>query len=149
MPKVQFQLHGFDEFKKVLEALPERVEKRVLQNATYAGARVGRAAIKKAAPRHKEGEQSPASKLYGPLWKNIRMSKLRRVRRGEKAARIHTGNAFWGFIREKGSRYIPAQPWFLPAFQGAINAMLEAMASNMGRGIEREAAKLAKEKGSI
>lgn len=140
--KIEAELSGFDEFDNLLKKLPERVEKRVLQKSVNKALRSSQKAFKAAAPRH-TGEQSPASKEYGTGRKNIKVKKLRRVRKGQKAARLDTGNAFWLYIYEKGSRYQPARPWFLQAFQKSREAILNVLRDELGKNIESEAKKLA------
>lgn len=134
------KLEGFNEFDKLLKELPRSVENKVLQNATLKAMRSALPDVKAAAPRH-TGEQSDASKKYGTLRKNIRVIRLRRVAKGQKGARIDTGNAFWGFILELGSRFIPAMPWFAPAVRKSNGKILDTLGKEIGLGIEREAAK--------
>lgn len=140
MTKLKHSVEGFDEFGKLLNELPVRVEKRILQNATREALREQLPSIKAAAPRH-EGDRSPSSKKYGTLLSNIRVARLRTVKRGEKGARVSTGRAFWGFIYEMGSRYQPARPWFTPAFTALENSMIKSLAVKIADGIEKEAQK--------
>jgi len=134
---------GFKEFDRMLDKLPENVAKRVLQKAVTKSLRTALKVIKVAAPRHK-GERSPASKEFKTLKQNLRVVKIRRTKRGQKGAMITTGNAFWGFIAEMGSRNQPARPWFLPAFRGVQDLILSTLGVELGKGIEDEAKKLAK-----
>ena len=143
--KSNFSLSGFEESKRVLDTLPVRVEKRILQGAASAGAREGAKFVRKAAPRHEPGKQSSASIEYGQLHKNIRVGRLRRQPRRQKGARIHTNKSFWGLILELGSRYISATPWFKPAVADAKSAMLDKAASYLRGKIPVEAAKLRRE----
>lgn len=136
------KLDGFDEFDKFLQKMPENVEKRVLQKSVNKALRSSQKALRAAAPRHK-GEQSAASKEYKELRKNIKVKRLRRTARGQKGARIDTGQAFWGYIYEKGSRYQAANPWFEPAFMGAKDNILKVLGVELGKNIEIEARKLA------
>lgn len=138
--KLEGKVSGFDELDKLLKQLPRNVERRVLQKGTTAAMRSILPDMKAAAPRH-DGERSPASKKYGTLLSNIRAARLRRVRKGEKGTRISTGNAFWGFIYEKGSRYQPARPWFAPTFRRLQSKLIKVLGTEIGKGIEQEAAK--------
>lgn len=137
--KLEHKLEGFAEFDRLLKQLPRSVENRVLDNATRDTLKeTAMPALKKAAPRHK-GERSPASKQYGTLLSNIRVAALKKKRRNERGAVVHTGSAFWGFIIEKGSRYIQAMPWFLPTFTAQRANMEQTLGEKIGAGIENEA----------
>lgn len=139
--KLEHKVDGFDQFSRLLNQLPRRVENRVLQNATRDTLKeTVLQPMKKAAPRHK-GERSPSSQLYGTLLSNIRVASLKKKRKNERGAVISTGRAFWGFIIEKGSRYMPAKPWFLPTFRSHRGAMEQALGEKIGKGIEDEAAR--------
>lgn len=138
------KITGFNEAEKLLKQLPKRTQERVLQRATTETLKeTALYPIKNNAPRH-NGERSKASKEYGTLFSNIRVARLRKVKRGEKGSRIHTGRAFWGYIIEKGSRYIPAQPWFAPKFRSLQGVMFKVLGNKIGFGIEKEVNKLYK-----
>ncbi len=135
------KLEGFSDFDKLLRQLPQRIENNVIQGAATGALRIGAKAVKSRAPVHLEF-QSAASKKYGPLKVNIKVKQSKRDRqKGQRGAYITTGDAFWGYIYEKGSRYQTARPWFLPAFTGAVPAMLKEVAKRLGDGIIREASK--------
>lgn len=137
-------VHGFREAEKVLRELGPKIEERVLQNATLAGGRVMARAVKEDAPKG-TGEQSPSSKKYGRLSKNIKTAVLRIAKvKGQRGARISTGNAFWGLFLEFGTRFINARPWFRPAIDRSTNQAIVKLREILGRGIEREAVKLAR-----
>lgn len=138
---------GFKEADELLRQLPRNVENRVLQASTMAGAREIRKAVKAEAPRGK-GDRSPASKQYKRLSQNIKVKPLKSVRRkGIRGARVDTGKAFWGMFLEFGTRFIAAMPWFRPAVTKARDPAVNALKNALGRGIEREATKLARQKG--
>lgn len=137
---IDVTFHGIKELDRKLGELPKRIENRVLQKAVTKAMREGRNIVKAAAPRA-EGDRSPPSKKYGSLRRNIRVIRLKRVRKGQKGARIDTGNAFWGVFYEKGTRRQPARPWFLPAFKRAQEVVLSALKRELGNGIEAEARK--------
>lgn len=137
---VKGDLTGFEEFERLLNELPLSVEKKVLQNAVNKSLREIRKDIAAAAPVDENG-QSAASKEYGRLSKNIRVQKLKQVRRGEKGARIHTNNSFWGFLYEFGTKYQPARPWFLPKFTSLEERILSNLGKELGKGIEEQAGK--------
>lgn len=137
--KVTGHVKGFEEFDKLLRELPQNVENKVLQTATRKAARSVVPLIKAAAPTHTD-ERSKASKEYGTLKSNIRTSNTR-GKKGQRGTRIHTGNAFWGYIYEMGSRFQAARPWFAPAFSKAQGTMIKTLGDEIGKGIEREAEK--------
>lgn len=132
--KFDGKIGGFEDMHRLLQQLPKNVQNRVVQQAATVGLRAARGDIKNAAPRH-EGEQSQASKKYGTIRNNIKVVKKRRVKRGQKGARIHTGKAFWANFYEKGTRYQPARPWFAPAFTAAVPKIIDAMAAKMREGL--------------
>ena len=131
---------GFNEFDKLLKELPKRVENKVLQAAVTGALRDERKNFVAAAPRAEEG-QSAASKTYGRGYKNIKIVRIRRLKKGMRGARITTGNAFWLLIYEIGSRFQPARPWFLPTFRAAVERIIGSLGKRIGEGIKREALK--------
>ena len=127
-----------------MKQLPQNVENRVLQAATTAGAREMRKAVKAAAPIGTE-EQSPSSKRYKRLSQNIKVQALKSARqKGRRGARVFTGNAFWGRFLEFGTRHQAARPWFRTAVSSAQGAAADKLKEGLGRGIIREAEKLAR-----
>lgn len=125
---------------RLLKQLPVAVEKRVLQKSTLEATRKAvRPLVQQAAPRGAEPSQMSAK--YGRLYKNIKVARLRRVKRGTKGARIDTGKAFWGVFIEKGTRYIAAKPWFAPAikssFTGWVGALADSLRENLTKEIEK------------
>lgn len=132
-------LDGFEGLEANLKALPTRVENRVLQGAVIEALKPTRDRIRKAAPKSRDGDRSPSSKLYGRLSQNIRIMRLKKVNKGQKGARIHTGRAFWGMMLELGTRYIAAKPWFSPVFRQDVDAIIGRLGRALGAGIEREA----------
>jgi len=137
--RLEHKVKGFDEFDRLLKQLPRTVENRILQDATRDTLKeTVWQPMKEAAPRHKD-DRSPASKQYGTLRSNIRVRALKSKRKNERGASISTGMAFWGWILEKGSRYIPAMPWFLPTFNMKREPMINTLGKKIGEGIEREA----------
>ena len=134
------RFNGFDQFSKLLRELPQNVENKIVQGAVTAAMREGRKAVRAAAPVYMD-KQSLASKLYGTTKKNIRVVRLKRVQRGQKGARIDTGNAFWSLFYQLGTRYQPARPWFDVAFRAAQGSIVKVLIDQIGAGIEKEASK--------
>jgi HK97 gp10 family phage protein len=142
--KFEGKLQGFEQLSRVLEDLPVNVEKRVLQNATTSAIREAAKEIRKSAPSSEQNQQSEASKEYGKLKRNIKVMRLRRNEKGARSARVHTGRAFWGYFLEMGTRYIPARPWFAPAFERSQENILKKLAERLKEGIYKEVNKLKK-----
>lgn len=138
---------GFKEFESLLNQLPKNIEERVLQSSTRQAATVMRKAVAQAAPISK-GKQSPISAKFGHLKRNIKakVSKIHK-KRGQRGAYVTTQNAPQGFWYEFGTRFQSAKPWFRPAVVGSESAVLKKLADGIGKGIEREAVKLAKKAG--
>lgn len=142
--QVKFETKGFKELDDALGKLPNNIQKRVLQNAANAGMRVIRKSIIAQAPQN-AGVQSPASERYGTLKENISKARKARVREKQrKSSYVSSGDAFWGYFLEKGTRYIPATRWFSRAVESAKDAALEKVRKSLGKGIDREFKKLAK-----
>ncbi len=138
---------GFAEADKILRELGPQVENRVLQSATSAGARVMAKSVRANAPKG-SGKQSVASQKYGRLSKNIKTAVLRIAKaKGRRGARVSTGDAFWGQFLEFGTRHLSARPWFRPAIEQSKDAAIDKLREFLGRGIEREATKLARKHG--
>lgn len=134
--RVKGEIKGGKEAAKLLDELPEKITNRVIQAAVMGAAREGAKGIRASAPTAKE--PSDASKKYGPLRKNIRVSRLKPRGRNERGAKIHTGNAFWGFIYEIGSRFQPARPWFKPRFESDRQKILGRLVELIKSGFDRE-----------
>jgi HK97 gp10 family phage protein len=135
--KINIDTREFRQFEKDLQKLPNKIATKVLQNSVTSAIRVGMKEIKASAPVH-TGDQSEASKRYGTLKSNIRARKAKAASSHERSAYVSTGNAFWGNFLEYGTRYIPARPWFAPAFERAKNAMLDALEANLEKRIKKE-----------
>jgi HK97 gp10 family phage protein len=134
--KYDIKLEGFKELDAALSKLPANVAKRVLQRSVTGAMRLARKDVKAAAP---VGEvQSENSQKYGRLSKNINVGRAKNRDKSAKSAYISTGKSFWGYFLEKGTKYIPAKPWFVPAFERASNAVLSELKKRLGEGIDKE-----------
>lgn len=136
------RIEGLSQINSVLQQLPSAIERRVLQNAVNAGARIILSAVKEKAPRH-QGKQSKASERYGTLLRNLRVQTLRRVRKGMRGARVWTKDAFWAVFYERGTKRQPARPFMDPAFGESQDWAVQAVHDKLLEGVEKEAAKLA------
>jgi HK97 gp10 family phage protein len=138
---IGIDLKGFKELDRMLSGLPKQVENRVLQRSVTGAMRSVLKAFKAAAPRHLD-EQSPASKKYGTLQKNIKVRNKKRGGKGRRGAKITTGDAFWGYMYEKGSVHQPARPWFDPTWRMVVGQVETDLSKRLAEGIEKEAKKL-------
>jgi len=134
--KFDSNLKGFEDFEKKMKDMPARTLKKVLRPSLSAVIKFARDQIRDAAPRHVD-RQSPISKKFGPLYRNIKFKIMRKNRSGELGARVDTGNAPQGFWYEKGTRYQPARPWFEPKFRAISDGLLKMLGELIGKGIER------------
>ena len=135
---------GFRQLERLLQELPQNIERRVLQAGVMAGAREIRKEVKANAPVG-SGKRSPSSNKFKRLSQNIKAQPLRSAKRkGMRGARVFTGNAFWGRFLEFGTRHQAARPWFRPAVSAATGAAADKLKEGLGRGIIREAQKLAR-----
>lgn len=147
--KTTFEFKGGKEFESMLAALPDRVANRVGSAAAAAAARVSRRFIRDAAPVDADAPRSVNSQKYGTLKSNIKVKRDRYPDKNTRSYIVSTGDAFWGYILEKGSRYIAANPWFSRAFESSQSGALAKMSETLSKRLGKEAEKLAKEKRSI
>ena len=135
------RVKGLKEARWALKQLPEKVERRVLRSATRSGGAVLRRAVRSAAPIGEE--PSEASAKYGRLRENIRLIRLKRnIPKGSAIYRVDTGKAFWGYLLERGTRWITAQPWFRPAVAASWPRAVNTIKERLAQGVAREAEKL-------
>lgn len=125
---------GAKALEKLLKQLPEAVAKRVTVNGLKAGGRVLVKGMKARAPRR-----------TGALAASPVVSSSSRATRGEALAvvafltpvsrRVH--------LTEFGTEDTPAQPFIRPTLDEDGALAIRQIGENMGRGVEREARKLA------
>lgn len=146
-PGITGSIRGVDGLNKLLAQLPEKMEGRVLRNATNAAARV----VAREARAH-----VPVAE--GDLKKSITARSVR-TRKGEKAVaavvgfkKPHSGKAhlveYGTGPRETSSGAsrgaMPAQPFMRPAIVSAKDEVLTKFVEIAAKGVAREAARLAK-----
>ena len=125
---------GAKELERVLKQLPDVVAKKVTVNGLKAGGRVLVKGIKARAPR-RTGELA-ASPVVSSSSKATRGETLAVVGfRKPVSRRVH--------LTEFGTENSPAQPFIRPALDEDGPAAIRQIGENMGRGVEREARKLA------
>jgi HK97 gp10 family phage protein len=141
MAVTQTHISGLAEIGKVLDQLPDRIERRVLQNAVNAGARLILSAVKEKAPTSEE--PSVNSWKYGSILQNLKVRTITKARKTARGAYVSTGNAFWAVFYEFGTRHQPARPFMRPAFDESQDWAAQAIVDKLTAGIEKEATTLA------
>lgn len=136
--KIKLDMKEFTDFEKRLRELPNNVGKNYLHNSAVSAIRTGAKEIRAAAP---VGEvKSPMSERYGPLNKNIKVTKVKRVDGIDQvSAKITTGNAFWAYINLiLGNRYTAAaQNWFEDAFESVSDKMSSEIFAQANKRIDK------------
>ena len=140
------EIVGAREIEAILRKLPDRVAKRVLNNAVMAGANVIVREAKARAPVRSGGgakrRTATTATLPGFLRASIRRKKLK------KPGHVLVGpdaRAFYGVFVERGTRRARARPFLGPAFDAGAPGALRKIGEILGRGLAREAAKLGRE----
>lgn len=129
---------GITELRKVLEKLPAAAQKRVISGGVRRAANTFRKAMREGAP---VGKEDPHPK-YGRLKDNIKVVRVRSAKRTEVRFSATVGRAFWAAFLEYGTSRQAAKPFVRPAFDNNADRALRGMVETIGKGIEREAAKL-------
>ena len=137
---ISLQVAGFVEIEKALRQLPDKLQRRLTGNALRAGARVGKAALERAAPERRDGRlkrQGRTLRAPGYLKRNI---SVRRAKRGpNKRSRYFAGpKPFYGQYQETGTRHQRARPWMRPAWDsGEQRRAIDKVVKSYRRGIKR------------
>lgn len=134
------KITGAKELERVLKNLPGKLAERELTSAARAGANVIRKEARARAPRG--SGPSAASEKYGPLHKNIRVTRMKKTGFSVEMA-IHNGRAFWGGFLEWGTKNISPRPWMTPAFEVMAQPALARIGERLGKGLEKTAKELA------
>jgi HK97 gp10 family phage protein len=138
---IKGKVEGAKALEDALKLLPERTRGKLLTGAVRAGANLVKKEIKARAPVGAEATKN--NRKYGHLRDNIivAMDKTRSA----VTYSVGVGRAFWGRFLEFGTRFMAARPFMRPAFEASRDAAVRKMGDILGKGIEREAAKLAGE----
>jgi HK97 gp10 family phage protein len=126
---------GHRELESLLRKLPEKVAKRVTVNGLKAGGRVLVKGMKARAPRR-----------TGQLADSPTVSSAAKVTQGRSQAsvafkkpvsrRVH--------LTEFGTEHSRAEPFIRPTLEQDGREAIKVIGENMGKGVEREARKMAK-----
>ena len=146
-------ISGVSEIDKVLKAMPEKLAERILVSGARAGANVIRKSIVDRAPRSGLGadarsRRSSSGKDYGPLHKNIRVTR-RKITDVSVEFAIHTGQAFWALFLEFGTVKMSARPFFTPAVDTSVQPAVARTGKVLGDRITKQAKELSGKFGSI
>lgn len=147
--RLTFKIEGAGQLESVLKKLPAEVAAKVSEGAVRAAAALVRdEAIARAPIRSQPGVKydrkgkSGRARLPGHLKRSIRVKKVRRS--GKSVHYVVTvGRAFYGMFSEFGTSRQAARPWFRPALDASASRALDRLGLYLGKGIEREAEKLA------
>lgn len=134
-------IKGVEQVTKVLRTLPDRVQDKVSLAAIRAGARI----VAREAIDYAPSGTEPAHPKYGRLRDNIGVRTLRDKDRNNKKVAVHTGRAYWAMFLEFGTRFMAARPFMRPALYHSLTAVYHEIGRVLGKGVEREAAKLRRE----
>lgn len=111
--RVSIDFSDVEDWERLLREQRQRVDTAgdqiELKNARELADRAQRAA-----PRS-QGRRSPASQKYGPLYRQLKPEQI--GRRGERAAKVGIGSAFYGFFQERGTSKMQANPFLGPAIK--------------------------------
>jgi len=143
------KVQGAKEAARVLKKLPTEVRRKVLRAAARKPATILKKAVIARAPSGPEIERTGPRASYGKLKEEIRVFRASRMSgRTRESVIVDIGRAFWGKFLERGTSKMTPKPFMVPAFEASVTEMVRAMRDTLGKGIEREAKKLAGPLGS-
>lgn len=147
MAEARNKIVGAKELDRALRAMGPRLAERELAGAARVGANVIRKEVRQRAPRSgatpdERRKRSSSGKDYGPLHKNIRVSRRKKTRSSVEFA-IHSGQAFWALFLEFGTSKMAARPFFTPALDAKAQQAIDRLGKNLGQRIEKTAKELA------
>lgn len=132
----EIRISGLGALAGDFERLTRAAQRRVLRQATMAGARVGRDAVKQQAPVDegitKASVVAAAAKQNDPGTFTSGV-KLRSIRRESGTSPAYT----WRFS-ELGTSREPARPWIRPAWDGSEDEIVQATRDALASAIDRE-----------
>lgn len=129
-------VRGADALERLLRQLPEKVARNVTVNGLRAGGRVLAKGMKARAPKGTTGKLA-ASPTVSSAAKVTRDRGLVAVGfKKPTSRRVH--------LTEFGTEHSAANPFIRPTLEQDGPAAVKAIGVNIGRGVEREARKLAK-----
>ena len=147
---MKIELLGADELNDTIKKLPKELAEKVYLQALRKGSNMVRDKAKERAPYGRDFSK----RSYTKKRKGIERTELFKLRDQIKvtvttktdisfAIAVHIGAAYWGMFQEFGTSKMSARPWFRPAFDETVQAALDTIGKELGKGIERAATRLA------
>lgn len=146
MSRTSFELGGFDELRKNLEALNNELQTKAGQQATRKAAQHVAKAIRSNAPRGDDDTSRTYGTANGSVtvdYGHLKDAKNIGARKGKPKDRrnityiISTGKAFWGNFLEFGTRKMSAKPFFKPAMDASMPTAIDVMKVELKKAIEK------------
>lgn len=134
---MKIEVEGLKEFDELLGRLPAKLEKKYLKKIVRDAIRKALPAMKAAAPVDVDPPQSKWSKLYGRLKANLKVRPTK-ARKGSAGAGITSGDSFWGYFIENGTRFMPARPWFVKTFEAEAPKIIEHVEATAAEALKNE-----------
>lgn len=151
MDLMRISLKGASELNKTIKMLPGELQQKVYLQGLRKGGNIVRDEMKSRAPYGTDFQKRSYVKKNKSGMATTRFVKLRdeiRVTVTLKtdisfAIAVHVGSAYWGMFSEFGTSHQAAKPWMRPAFDATSQTALDAIGEQLGKGIERTAARIA------
>lgn len=127
-------IHGFAALESLLLKLPDTVAKKIAVNGLKAGGRILVKGMKQRAPRR-----------TGKLAESPTVSSASKVTKGKSHAAVafRKPTSRRVHLTEFGTQHSAAHPFIRPTLDQDGPQAIKAIGENMGKGVEREARKLA------
>lgn len=140
MARTDLTIRGAAEMERLMKELGPRIAGRIADTALRSGARIIAARAKQLAPQPGEGEAT------GELRNSITSRVLKQRRQDERAAVVgfERPTSRRAHLTEFGTAHAAAHPFITPAFDEKAGAALDKIGEVLGKGIEREAEKMAR-----
>ncbi len=133
----RFEMKGFDEVKKRLEAIGPEMATKAGAAALRKQANSLKAEVIARSPISAEEERSKWSKLYGRLTANVKVRKGKPRKPYLVAYYVSIGSAFWGRFLEYGTVRMLARPFFGPAFRAIQSKANDQLSTELGKALDR------------
>lgn len=136
----QFTIKGLKEIQRAYRELPKRVASKVVRQAIRKALKPMQAEVKARSPRG----------ATGMLAKAPRLRARKKVKRGVIALNVQIGEGnfkgktFYGGFQNFGTKRIKAKGYIEAAFKATEKGAAKSVQDEVGAGIVREAAKLAR-----
>lgn len=154
--KADFKLDGLKELRSAFSQLPDKIERRVIKGAVRSAATPIKTGMRKTAPVESGAlsksiqtvvrtyrQQSMAVAVVGPVSKWIKAPAGRWTKTGNINPALYAHLAEDGFTTRSG-RKVAGTGFMEKSFQANVKKSQANLIKTMRRGIEREAAKLAR-----